>query len=143
MLGMEWKKNRSNSNNYPPSQPKEKNGKQSEKKEQKEGEERTRAQSPGNSALLEHLFTRSPQSKEKRIKEKKKKQKQGREGSNPLIWRPTVVNRAPINTTAVKRYQVHYNHCCFCSTFRIGPKKTQISKFTVSVNGISVSPSWI
>ena len=40
------------------------------------------------------LFTHSPQSKEKRKKEKKKKQKQGREGSNPLIWRPTVVNSA-------------------------------------------------
>ena len=73
----------------PPSQPKEKNGKQSEKKHKKREK---RGLEPSHLETV--LFTHSPQSKEKRKKEKKKKQKQGREGSNPLIWRPTVVNSA-------------------------------------------------
>ena len=62
----------------PPSQPKEKNGKQSEKKAQKEGEERTRTQSPGNSAI--HPFTPI---KRKKKKGKEKEAKTGKRGLEP------------------------------------------------------------
>ena len=62
-------------------------------------------------------------STEKKNEKKKKKltQTHGREGSNPLIWRPTAVNSALIivlllystcGTCAVKRYVMTTAYCC-------------------------------